>query len=165
MNPEVIQRSIESWTREPDKARVSPLVKAHTDGAQAVIETGPFSWRIDLPPALGGENRAASPTALLLGALSGCAAVLIRDTIAPQLGVRVDSLQVEARCKADFRGLLGMAGGVPDLEAIELKIEIRSPDPEAKVQEVYRAWRERCPVYLALTKPLSVKTTLVRTEV
>lgn len=36
-------------------------------------------------------------------------------------------------------------------------------EPErAKVQALYRAWVERCPVYLALTKPLSVKTTVTK---
>src|SRR5262245_26204205 len=109
MNSEVIKQSVQLWTNEPDKAKASPVVKARTDGAQAVVEAGSFSWRTDLPPTLGGENKAASPTALLLGALAGCAAVFIRDTLAPQLGVRVDGVQAEVKCKADFRGLLGMA--------------------------------------------------------
>lgn len=163
MNADVIQQSVQLWTSEPEKAKVSPVVKARTDGAQAVVETGPFSWRTDLPPTLGGENKAVSPTALLLGALAGCAAVFIRDTLAPQLGVRVESVQAEVKCKADFRGLLGMPGGVPDLQSMELNIQIESPESEDKIQALYRAWLERCPVYLALTKPLSVKTTVTRT--
>lgn len=162
MNPEVIKQSIQQWTSEPDKAKVSPVVKARTDGAQAVVEAGPFSWRTDLPPTLGGENKAASPTALLLGALAGCAAVFIRDTLAPQLGVRVDAVQAEVRCKADFRGLLAMPGAVPDLQDLEVTIQIQSPESEEKVWGLYQAWLERCPVYLALTKPLAVKTTLTR---
>jgi uncharacterized OsmC-like protein len=162
MNAEVIKQSVQLWTNEPEKAKVSPLVKARTDGPQAVVEAGPFSWRTDLPPTLGGENKAASPTALLLGALSGCAAVFIRDTLAPQLGVRVDSVQAEVKCKADFRGLLGMPGASPGIENLEITIQIRSPESEDKVQDVYRAWLERCPVYLALTKPLTVKTALTQ---
>ena len=160
MNSTVIQQSIQMWTSEPEKAKVSPVVKARTDGAQAIIEAGPFSWRTDVPPTLGGENKAASPTALLLGALGGCAAVFIRDTLAPQLGVRVESVQAEVKCKADFRGLLGIPGAVPDLDALEINIQIVSPDGEEKVQALYRTWLERCPVYLALTKPLPVKATL-----
>lgn len=162
MNPDAIKQSIQLWTSEPEKAKVSPVVKARTDGAQAVVEAGPFSWRTDLPPTLGGENKAASPTALLMGALAGCAAVFIRDTLAPQLGVRVDAVHAEVKCKADFRGLLGMPGAVPDLETLELNIQIQSPESEDKVQALYRAWLERCPVYLALTKPLSVKTAVTR---
>ncbi len=162
MKTEVIEQSIQLWTKEPEKAKASPLVKARSDGAQATLEAGPFSWQCDLPPTLGGENKAPSPTALLLGALSGCAVVFIRDTLAPQLGVRVDSVQAEARCKADFRGLLGMSGAIPDLQDLEITIHIQSPDSEEKVQDLYRPWLERCPVYLALTRPLSVKATLTR---
>lgn len=162
MTPEVIEQSIQLWTREPDKAKVGPVVKARSEGAQALVEAGPFSWQTDLPPTLGGENKAASPTALLLGALSGCAVVFVRDTLAPQLGVRVDSVEAEVRCKADFRGLLGMSGAVPDLQDLEVTIRIESPDSEEKVQGLYQAWLERCPVYLALTKPLAVKAALAR---
>ncbi len=160
MNATVIQETTQLWAREPEKAKGSPAVKARTDGPHGVLEAGPFSWRTDLPVPLGGKNEAPSPTALLLGALAGCAAVFIRDTLAPQLGVRVEAVQATAQCKTDSRGLLGMPGAVPDLQELELSITIHSPDPQEKVQEVYRAWRERCPVYLALTKALSVKTTL-----
>jgi len=162
MKAEVIEESIRLWTSQPEKARVGPVVKARTDGAQAVLEAGPFSWRADLPPVLGGENQAASPTAMLLGALAGCAAVFIRDTLAPQLGVRVDAVQAEVRCRADLRGLLGMPGAVPDLESLELDIQIQSPDSDERLQALYRAWLERCPVYLALTRPLSVRTAVTR---
>ena len=96
MNCDVIKKTIQLWTNEPEKAQVSPVVKAETDGAQALVEAGPFSWQTDLPPPLGGENKAASPTALLMGALAGCAAVFIRDALAPQLGVRVKSVHAES---------------------------------------------------------------------
>lgn len=162
MKPEVIQQSIQAWTKDPDKAKAQPLAKARSEGAQAIIEAGPFSWRADLPPALGGENKAPSPTALLLGALSGCAVVFIRDTLAPQLGVRVNAVQAEVRCKADFRGLLAMPGAVPDIQDLELNIWINSSDEEEKIQKLYQAWLERCPVYLALTKPLLLKATFAR---
>lgn len=160
MKPEIIEQSQDLWSREPDKAKVSPVAKARSDGAQATVEAGPFSWQCDLPPVLGGENKAASPTATLLGALAGCAVVFIRDVLAPQQGVRVDSVEAEARCRADFRGLLAMADAAPDLQELELSIQIRSPDSEEKIQGVYQAWLERCPVYLALTKSTAVKVQL-----
>lgn len=163
MKTDVIAQSTQLWTKEPEKAKVSPVVKAQSDGAQAALNGGPFSWRCDLPPSLGGENKEPSPTALLLGALSGCAVLFVQNTLAPQLGVRVDSVQAEAKCKADFRGLLGMSGAVPDLQDLEIAIHIQSPDSEEKVRRLYQAWLERCPVYLALAKPMAVKATLART--
>ena len=75
MKPETIRETVHSWEQNPEKAKTKPTVKVRSDGAQAVIEAGPFTWRADLPSPLGGTNQARSPTALLLGALGGCAVV------------------------------------------------------------------------------------------
>ncbi len=156
MQAETIRKTVRLFEEQPEKAKSKPTVKAHTDGSQAVMEAGPFSWNSDLPEPIGGTNQAPSPTALLLSALAGCAVVFIRDTLAPQLGVRVDAVEATAQCEADARGLLGMAGAEPDLQNIRLAIRVRSPDDESDVQRLYEAWRERCPIYLALTKAMNV---------
>jgi uncharacterized OsmC-like protein len=153
---ETIRQTVRLFEEQPEKARTKPTVKAHTDGSQAVMEAGPFSWNSDLPEPLGGTNQAPSPTALLLSALAGCAVVFIRDTLAPQLGVRVDVVEATAQCEADARGLLSMTGAEPDLQNIQLDIRVQSPDSESEVQKVYEAWQERCPIYLALTKAMNV---------
>ena len=105
MQPEPICDAVHLFEEQPEKAKSKATVKAHTDGSQAVMEAGPFSWRSDLPEPIGGTNQAPSPTALLLSAPAGCAVVFIRDTLAPRLGVRVDALQATAQCEADSRGL------------------------------------------------------------
>ncbi len=156
MQPETIRHTVRLFEEQPEKARSKPTVKAHADGSQAVMEAGPFSWNADLPEPIGGTNQAPSPTALLLSALAGCAVVFIRDTLAPQLGVRVEAVEATASCEADARGLLGMAGAQPDLQSIRLDIRIQSPDSQSEVQKVYEAWQERCPIYLALTKAMDV---------
>jgi uncharacterized OsmC-like protein len=164
MQPETISRTVRLFEEQPQKAKSTPTVKARADGAQAAMEAGPFSWRSDLPEPIGGTNQAPSPTALLLGALAGCAVVFIRDTLAPQLGVRVDAVEATARCEADARGLLGMAGAEPDLQNIHLDVRVESPDGEGKVRKVYEAWRERCPIYLALTKGMDVSLNMETTQ-
>ena len=116
MKAETIEATVEAWTKEPEKAKGAPVVTARADGSQAVIEAGSFTWRADLPPALGGSNQAPTPTALLLGALAGCAVVFVRDTLGPQLGVRVDAVEANVRCETDARGLLGIGGAAPEGE-------------------------------------------------
>ncbi len=160
MRPETIAETVRLWQAAPEKASGKPLVTGRSDSAQAVLEAGSFSWRAALPPSIGGSGAAPTPTALLLSALAGCAVVFIVDTLAPQLGVRVDSVQAMAQCEADSRGLLGMAEVAPDLQNMQLTIEIHSPESEDKVEALYRVWLERCPIYLALVKPRPVKTTL-----
>ena len=164
MQPETISQTVRLFEDQPEKAKSKPTVKARTDGSQAAMEAGPFSLRSDLPKPLGGTNQAPSPTALLLSALAGCAAVFIRDTLAPQLGVRVDSVEATAQCEADARGLLGMADAEPDLHNIRLDIRVQSPDGENDVQKLYEAWQERCPIYLALTKAMDVSLNMETTR-
>lgn len=160
MDRERIEQTLRLWQAEPDKAKGKPTVKARAEGSKAVMEHGTFSWSTDLPASLGGTNEAPSPTALLLSALAGCAVVFIRDTLAPQLGVRVDAIEATAQCETDARGLLGMNNVAPDMQNIGLTIAIRSTEDEAAVRQVYHVWQERCPVYLALIKALPVATTL-----
>ena len=156
MKKETIEATVEAWTKEPDKAKGAPVVAARADDSQAVIEAGPFTWRADLPPALGGTNQAPSPTALLLGALAGCAVVFVRDTLGPQFGVPVDAVEATVRCETDARGLLGIGDAAPDLGNLSLDVTIQSPDGNAGVAKIADVWKERCPIYLALVKPTDV---------
>ena len=156
MKAETIEATIDAWTREPAKALGTPVVRARAEDSQAVIQAGPFTWRADLPPALGGTNGAPSPTALLLGALAGCAVVFIRDTLAPQLGVPVTDVAATVKCETDARGLLGLEGAGPDLRNLSLDVTIESPDDDEAVRKIAEVWQERCPIYLALLKPTDV---------
>lgn len=156
MNEETIEATIDAWMKEPAKALGTPVVTARAEDNQAVIQAGPFTWRADLPPPLGGANEAPSPTALLLGALAGCAVVFIRDTLAPQLGVRVTDVAATVKCEADARGLLGLEGAEPDLLNLSLDVTVESPDGDDAVRKIAEVWQERCPIYLALLKPTDV---------
>ena len=164
MTPETIRETVRLWEQDPDKAKGKPTVTARSDGSQAVMEAGPFAWRADLPPALGGTNEAPSPTLLLLSALAGCAVVFIRDTLAPQFGVRIEAVEATAQCEADARGLLGIDSAVPDLQNIQLDVQVHSPDAPADVQRLFLAWQERCPIYLALIKASGVSLTMQAIE-
>lgn len=156
MQAATIDATIDAWTEDPSKALGTPTVTAHAEASRAVIEAGPFTWHADLPPPLGGSNEAPSPTALLLGALAGCAVVFVRDTLAPQLGVCVTAVSATVKCDTDARGLLGLEGTAPDLRNMSLDVSIESPDGEAAVRRIAEVWQQRCPIYLALTKPIDV---------
>lgn len=160
MNRETIEQTTRLWQTDPQKAKTRPAVTARSDGAQAVLEAGAFSWRCDLPQPLGGSNTAPSPTALLLGALAGCGVVFMRDTLAPQLGMQIDAIEAVAQCSADARGLLGLDGVAPDLDDFEVRISVQSAEPQERIDELFRVWQERCPIYLALSKPLRVRAQL-----
>lgn len=157
MRTDVIEATAAVWTEAPEKARSAPAVTASSEGSQAVIEAGPFTWRTDLPEGLGGSNASASPTALLLGALAGCAVVFVRDVLGPQLGIRLDAVHARVGCETDARGLLGFEGVAPDLEAMYVEVTVTSPDGVEAAERLARVWKERCPIFLALTKATTVE--------
>jgi len=135
---------------DPAAAVVTPAVTARLINGHARLSAGPFNWDADLSPVLGGGNLAPSPTNYLLGALAGCAVTFLTDTLAPEFGVRIDDVTAVARCTSDLRGLVGIAGAAAALSGLELDIEIASPDGPERTDPMLAAWRERCPIYLAL---------------
>jgi uncharacterized OsmC-like protein len=154
--PTRIAETEERFRSDAAAAQSSPSVTATLANGRARLSAGPFNWESDLAVALGGENQAPSPTAYLLGALAGCAVAFLHDTLAPQFGVRIDDVTAVASCATDARGLLGFEGVSPALANLAISIDVRSSDPEDRVDALLAAWRERCPIYLALLQPNDV---------
>ncbi len=145
---------------DPAKARSKPTVTATLANGRARLSAGPFNWDADLPAVLGGENLAPSPTAYLLGALAGCAVAFLRDTLAPQFGVEIDDVTAVASAASDLRGLLAIDGAAPDLSDLALDIKVATSSPQDRVDAMFAAWRDRCPIYLALLKPASIELSM-----
>jgi uncharacterized OsmC-like protein len=145
---------------EPAKARSAPTVTATLANGRARLSAGSFNWDADLPAILGGENLAPSPTAYLLGALAGCAVAFLRDTLAPQFGVEIDDVTAAASSVSDLRGLIGIDGAAPDLTQLKLDIKVSSTSPQDRVDAMFAAWKERCPIYLALLNPNAIDLTM-----
>lgn len=164
MDVSVIRDTEERFRADPEAARATPTVTATLANGRARLSAGPFNWEADLPAALGGGNLAPSPTAYLLGALAACGVVFMRDTLAPQLGIQIDDVSAVARCETDARGLLGMDGARGDLGDVEIEIRISSPEPPERIVELERAWLERCPIYLAISKPNAVRVTVAAAQ-
>ena len=152
-----INETVEKLTADPAAGITSPSVTATLTNGHARLSSGPFNWETDLGPAIGGENLAPSPTAYLLGALAGCGVVFMRDTLAPQFGVTLQEIQATASCRSDVGGLVGIEGRDPALQGIRLSLTVSSPDPRERVEAMVAAWRQRCPIYLALLNPNQVE--------
>ncbi len=162
MNTSILAETEARFRADPSTAKSTPAVTASLVNGRARLSAGPFNWDADLPAALGGENLAPSPTAYLLGALAGCAVAFLHDTLAPVFGVQIDDVTAVARASSDARGLMGLDGIAPDLADLALEIHVSSPSPGDRVEAMLAAWRERCPIYLALLKPQSIALTAGR---
>jgi uncharacterized OsmC-like protein len=156
MTTATMTRAEQRFREDPESAKARPAVTATLVNGHARLSAGAFNWDADLPAALGGTNLAPSPTAYLLGALAGCAVAFLHDTLAPQFGVHVEDVTAVASCSTDLRGLFGMESTLPDLTDIALTIEVRSPDAPEHTDPMLAAWRERCPIFLALLRPNAV---------
>lgn len=144
---------------DPSTAISKPAVTATLVNGHARLSAGPFNWEADLPAVLGGENLAPSPTAYLLGALAGCAAAFLRDTLAPAFGVELDGVTAVAGATSDMRGLLAIDGAAPDLTDLTLDIRLVTTSSGDRVTQMLKAWEERCPIYLALLRPNTITLT------
>ncbi|MBA2314691.1 MAG: OsmC family protein [Chloroflexi bacterium] len=151
-----IEETEARFAADPATAKTSPAVTATLVNGRARLSAGPFNWDADLPASIGGQNLAPSPTAYLLGALAGCAVAFLNDTLAPQFGVRIDDVTAVVRGSADLRGLLGIDGAAADIGDLQLDIQMTSPDGPERTEPMLQAWRERCPIYLALLKPNTI---------
>ena len=150
MSMSLIAETADRFRMDPSAGRTAPSVSAVLENGRARLAAGSFTWDSDLPASIGGTNLAPSPTAYLLGALAGCGVAFLADTLAPEFGVTIEGITAVARCRADTAGLVGVEGTVSDLTDIELEIQVRSPDPETRTGPMFAAWRERCPILLAL---------------
>ena len=162
MTTATITETEAKFRNDPSTARSAPTVTGTLINGRARLSAGPFNWDADLPASLGGENLAPSPTAYLLGALAGCAVTFIRDTLAPQLEVEIDNVTAVARSTSDLRGLLGIDGVDPQLDGIQLDVEVASRSSDERLEALFAAWRERCPIYLALLNPNRIGLTMTR---
>jgi uncharacterized OsmC-like protein len=159
MEATIIAETEARFRADPSTAKSTQTVTATLVNGRARLSAGPFNWDADLPAALGGENLAPSPTAYLLGALAGCAVAFLHDTLAPGFDVQIDDVTAVARGSSDARGLLGLDGVAPDLADLSLEIKVSSPSPKDRVDAMLAAWRDRCPIYLALLKSQSIALT------
>jgi len=164
MSPTLLAETEAHFRADPSTARAKPTVTATLANGRARLSAGPFNWEADLPASIGGQNLAPSPTAYLLGALAGCGVAFIHDTLAPQFGVTIDDVTAVVRCATDARGLIGLDGIAPDIEDLELEIRVTSGSPADRVDAMLAAWRERCPIYLALLKPQAIALTFATSD-
>ena len=104
-----------------------------------------FEVAMDEPESLGGTNRAMNPVELLLSALGGCIAVLV-SAYAQEQGLQIDDLSVDLEGDLDSDGFTGKAPVRPGFQDIRVKVNVASPEPQHKVNELIELALERCPV-------------------
>ncbi|MGC9360260.1 MAG: OsmC family protein [Anaerolineae bacterium] len=122
--------------------------KARTDwsGQGVYVESRArrFQVAMDEPEPLG-TNRAMNPVELLLSSLGGCIAILV-SAFAEEDGLQIEDVSVEVEGDLDPDGFRGKAGVRPGFQDIRVQVNVVSPEPERRVNELVELALERCPV-------------------
>ncbi len=156
-----LQKFAEHFERKPEEGVLKPKVKAYTKNGLVVLEAGSTTWEEDLPPSLGGKNTTIGPLQHLLGSLAGCAAGLIKNTLGPLTGTSVDSVDADAQCEFDVKGVHGMKDATGDIKNVSLTLTICSDESPSKIEKMFEIWKQRAPVFLCFQKPVQISTNLV----
>ena len=106
------------------------------DGVKCVSRNGDWSFEIDEPSSVGGDNSAPSPGVYGLGALTGCIAIAVKNQ-AVMSNVFVTAVEVDVEADYDDRGMYDMGGvSPPGFTEFRLFINVDSTAAHEKISEI-----------------------------
>jgi len=173
---EQIQETVEAVTANPALAKVSFTVHSDWTGGftarsrtGALIQAGKpdasrtvsFTLDSDEPPALLGQDSAASAGEYVLKGLAACYAVTFAANAAAQ-GIELESLHCDLEGDFDLHGFLGLDPAVrPGMQELRVKVSAESPNASrAQLEELVETVQQRSPIRDTLANPVPVVTTL-----
>lgn len=142
---------------DPAAGQLSFRVKGVGEGSVASrITAGKHEFFVDEPSALAGNDVAASPVEVALGALISCQIVVYR-LYAQALGIQVDEIDIVAEGDLDARRLFGLAEDVrAGFSDVRLAVTLTGPETEDRYQELRDTVDAHCPVLDLFTNPTPV---------
>ncbi|WP_104194035.1 OsmC family protein [Cryobacterium sp. M25] len=153
----------ERISAETSKAKLTYRVTAAGEGSVATrITAGKHVFLVDEPGALAGDDVAASPVEIALGALLSCQVVVYR-LYAQVLGIQVDEIEIAAEGDLDVRRLFGISEDVrAGFSAIRLHITITGPESDERYQELRVTVDAHCPVLDLFANPTPVSVIVTK---
>jgi uncharacterized OsmC-like protein len=161
---ERVDALVEAIRKDPAAGkRALSCITSWNGGAHSTTIVRNFAVPADEPIALGGTDRGASPTELMLTGLSACIAIGIAYSAA-QDGIEVDSIEIDIAGDLDLGGFLNIGDARPGLAEIRLTVRVDADAPREKIEElVNRAYR-RSPVAASLEARVPIRVCLARDD-
>ena len=129
------------------------------DGLSTESSIRGFSVRLDEPADLGGTDTGPNPVEAVLAALGSCQAIVYR-AYANALGLRIDTVEVEAKGYLDLRGFLGDSKYPAGFERVTFATRVVSPESPEAIRNLSGLVEAHCPVLDILRTPLAVSGSL-----
>lgn len=125
------------------------------------ITSGKHTFLVDEPEGLAGDDAAASPVEYALGALISCQVVVYR-LYAHQLGIKIDSLKINAEGDLDVRGLFDIDKNTrPGFSGVRLVVQLEGPETAQRYRELQDVVDAHCPVFDIIANPTPISVELV----
>jgi len=121
--------------------------------------TAPYTFDMDEPPLLLGQDRGANPVEYLLAALSGCLTTSLVFHAAAR-GIELTRVESSYEGDIDLHGFLGMDENVRNgYEGIRVTFKVEGNASEAELDELVSVAQERSPVFDVVTNgtPVTVE--------
>lgn len=146
----------ERYRGDPEAAIVTLRAQGSLDDTSIAckVETGRALAVAGLHPATGGSGLELCSGDMLLEALVACAGVTLK-AVATALEIELRGAVVKAEGDLDFRGTLGVSKDAPvGFRSIRLLIELDSPAPRDKLDQLLKLTERYCVVFQTLnTRP------------
>lgn len=151
----------EAISKDTSNAALTYKVTGRGIGSVATrLQAGKHIFTIDEPAGLAGDDAAASPVEIALGAFIACQVVVYR-LYAQNLGIAIETIDAVAEGDLDVRGLFGIDENIrPGFSEIRLTVRITGPDTDARYQELRRLVDANCPVLDLFANPTPIKVNL-----
>lgn len=115
-----------------------------------------FSFIVDEPPALGGNDEGPNPVEYLLGSYAGCLNVVI-NLVAKEKGITINKLNIDIDGDIDPTKFIGSSGfNRAGFQNINVVIELKTNASDFENFELIKTAKERCPVNDNLTNPTQI---------
>ncbi|MCL4429270.1 MAG: OsmC family protein [Chloroflexi bacterium] len=111
---------------------------------------------IDEPKELDGTDKGPNPVELVLAALGGCQAIVLRF-YGEKLGVKVKSVESTIQGDLDLGGFLGKPGIRPGFQNITAVTKLKAQGDPNQIKALLKIAEERCPVLDILKNGVPVK--------
>ena len=105
-----------------------------------------FSFIVDEPESLGGNDHGPNPVEYLLGSYAGCLNVVIH-LVAKEEGVQINKLHITVDGDLDPAKFIGQPGfNRAGFQTINVKLDIDADADEATINKIIGVAKNRCPI-------------------
>jgi uncharacterized OsmC-like protein len=115
-----------------------------------------FTFIVDEPPELGGNDEGPNPVEYLLGSYAGCFNVVL-NIVAKEMGITITYLKIDVDGDIDPSKLIGgFSLNRAGFQSINITVHIKTNASETENRELIKLAKERCPINDNLKNPTPI---------